>query len=76
VDYSSPKEKSVNGTEHVALFLLVYPQGDLMYSPGLIPGGDSGQGGVKNGRRDLAQSSTMDVVTSMSGCISTNVNQH
>jgi hypothetical protein len=39
VVYSSPKEKSVSGTKHVALFLSVYLQGDSMYSSGLIPGG-------------------------------------
>jgi hypothetical protein len=39
VAYLSPKEKSVSGTKHVASFLSVYPQGNLMYSPGLIPGG-------------------------------------
>jgi hypothetical protein len=39
VAYSLPKEKSVSGMKHVALFLSVYLQGNSMYSPGLIPGG-------------------------------------
>jgi hypothetical protein len=38
VAYSSPKEKGISGTKHVASFLPVHPQENLMYSPGLSPG--------------------------------------
>jgi hypothetical protein len=52
VVYSSSKKKSVSGMKQVASFLSVYLQGNLMYSPGLSPGGGQLTGwgeGRKNG---------------------------